>query len=108
MKFLLTTMLVFAVAVLPALAGAQDTKGGSQSPSQSTSPSSESGATGSGSSTPAPSKPDGSPPSASPSTESAPASKDDCMKGGWAKFANPKFKSESECVSSVDKQQKGK
>jgi hypothetical protein len=32
------------------------------------------------------------------------SSKDDCMKGGWRKFTNPKFKNQGDCVSYVARQ----
>ncbi len=32
------------------------------------------------------------------------SSKDDCMKGGWRKFTNPKFKNQGDCVSYVTRQ----
>ena len=38
---------------------------------------------------------------ATPTLVAPPTSKDQCMKGGWAKFNNPSFKNQGDCVSFV-------
>ena len=93
MKFLLTTILLLTIAVVPALA-------------QDKSPTAGAGAPAASDSTTLP-KADSAAPSASPAT-AAPATKDDCAKGGWAQFKDQKFKGEAECVAFVEKQGKSK
>ena len=109
MKLLLTVLLVLTVAVVPAFA--------QQQKSPTPAPGVSGGATGGDATTPkpdtaapsmSPAAPSPSPaaPSASPAMGAAPATTDDCAKGGWAKFTDKQFKSEAECVASLGKTSK--
>lgn len=95
MKLLLTTVLVLAIAVVPALAQDKSPGSGSSAPA--------SGATGGYSTQP---KVDSAAPSASPATGATPATKADCA--NWTQFKDQKFKGEAECVAWVEKQGKTK
>jgi hypothetical protein len=109
MKLLLTLLLVLTVAVVPALAQDKSptvrpgASGGGATGGDATAPKPDS-ATPSTS----PAAPSASPaaPSASPAMGAAPATTEDCAKGGWAKYTDKKFKSEAECVASLGKTSK--
>ena len=98
MKLLLTVVLVLTVAVVPAFA---------QDKSPTPRPGVSGGTTGGDATAPKPdtAAPSTSPaaPSASPAMGAAPATTDDCARGGWAKFTDKHFKSEAECVASLGK-----
>ena len=95
MKILLTGFSILALVAMPVFSVtsfAGDAKGASedaQSGSKAASPTGDKAEKNDGTG------------SASPSTTDRPASKDDCMNGGWSKY---NFKNQGECISSLNRQ----